>query len=78
MSLEFDYCDVEHDYLYKHTRTPQQIQEHLYEVVYHRNWKAYLNSIEWDGTWLRHDSEDEKEQKRIEREMNSHPFKKFI
>ena len=78
MSDELDYYDIEQDVLYKNSITPQQVQEHLYERVYNRNWKEYLNSIEWDGTWLRHDTEEEKEIKRIEREINNHPFKQFI
>ena len=78
MSDELDYYEVEQDILYKNTTTPQQVQEHLYNVVYNRNWKNYLNSIEWDGSWLRHDTPDEKEQKRIDREINTHPFKKFF
>jgi hypothetical protein len=78
MSDELDYYDVEQEFLYKNTTTPQQVQEHLYNMVYNRNWKDYLNSIEWDGLWLRHDTLEEKEQKRIDREMNTHPFKKFF
>jgi hypothetical protein len=78
MSDELDYYEVEQDVLYKNTTTPQQVQENLYNVVYNRNWKNYLNSIEWDGTWLRHATPEEKEIKKLEREYNSHPFKKFI
>ena len=78
MSDELDYYDIEQDVLYTNSKTPQQIQENLYNVVYNRNWKDYLQSIEWDGSWLKHDTEEEKEIKRIQRELNSHPFKKFI
>lgn len=81
MSDEFDYEDVyelEKDLALKGYKTPQQIMEHNFDVVYNRNWKEYLKSIEWDGLWLRHDTEEEKETKRIQRELNSHPFKKFI
>jgi hypothetical protein len=86
--MDFDFDDVyelESDVYSKDYKTPQQIQEHLYGVVYNRNWKEYLNSIEWDGLWLRHDTPEEKEQKRlaaiehqIKIEMETHPFKKFF
>ena len=78
MSDELDYFDIEQEVLYKDTITPQQLKEHLYNRVYNRNWRDYLNSIEWDGFWLRHDTPEEKEQKRIDREINTHPFKKFL
>jgi hypothetical protein len=86
MDLEFDdIYELESDVYSKDTKTPQQVQDHLYNVVYNRNWKVYLNSIEWDGLWLRHDTPKEKEQKRlaaiehqIKIEMETHPFKKFF
>jgi hypothetical protein len=78
MSDELDYYDVQQEFLYKNSITPQRVQEHLYNVVYNRNWKNYLNSIEWDGLWLRHDTEEEKIEKKIKRERELHPFKKFI
>jgi hypothetical protein len=38
----------------------------------------FWDSIEWDSTWLRHDTEEEKLEKEKERQWNSHPFKEFI
>ena len=38
----------------------------------------FWDSIEWDSTWLRHDTEEEKYAKDVTREFNRHPFKKFI
>tara|TARA_R110002153_G_scaffold77169_3_gene198340 strand:+ start:948 stop:1217 length:270 start_codon:yes stop_codon:yes gene_type:complete len=38
----------------------------------------FWDSIEWDSTWLRHDTEEEKYAKDVTREYNGHPFKKFI
>lgn len=86
--MDFDFDDIyelESDVYSKNFKTPQQIQETLYNDVYNRNWKDYLNSIEWDGFWLRHDTPEEKEQKRliaiehqIKIEMETHPFKKFF
>ena len=84
MSDELDYYDIEQDVLYKNSKTPQQIQEHLYEVVHNRNWKTYLQSIEWD-TWCRHETEEEKqirleeiEKRKIQVELETHPFKQWF
>jgi len=68
-----DYNEFEKD-----DKLPQKIMEYKYNVVYNRNWKEYLNSIEWDGEWLRHDTEEEKELKRFEMRYQSHPFKRWI
>lgn len=38
----------------------------------------FWDSIEWDSSWLKHDTEEEKLEKEIERQWNSHPFKAFI
>ena len=38
----------------------------------------FWDSIEWDSSWLRHDTEEEKYAKDVTREYNRHPFKKFI
>ena len=86
--MDFDFDDVydlESDLYSKNYKSPQQIQETLFNDVYKRNWKLYLNSIEWDGLWLRHDTPEEKEQKRlaaiehqIKIEMETHPFKNFF
>ena len=38
----------------------------------------FWDSIEWDSTWLRHDTDEEKYAKDVTREYNGHPFKKFI
>jgi hypothetical protein len=68
-----DYNEIEKD-----DRLPQKIMEHKYNVVYNRDWKRFLNSIEWDGEWLRHDTEEEKRIKKEQRELNAHPFKNWI
>lgn len=84
----FDYDDIEDlesDIYSKNHRTPQQIMLDTYENVYKRNWKLFLNSIEWDGLWLRHDTEDEKiakremiEERKRQYEMETHPFKQWF
>lgn len=66
------------DDIEKDDKLPQKIMEYKYNVIHNRNWKNYLNSIEWDGEWLRHDTEEEKKLKQIEKNFNSHPFKKWI
>ena len=38
----------------------------------------FWDTIEWDSTWLRHDTEEEKKLKEIAREFNSHPFNKWM
>ena len=79
--MDFDYDDpyeLESDIYSKDYKTPQQSMEYKFDVVYNRNWKNYLNSIEWDGLWLRHDTEEEREEKRIQREMETHPFRNWF
>ncbi len=38
----------------------------------------FWDTIEWDSTWLKHDTPEEARQRDIEREYNKHPFKEFI
>jgi hypothetical protein len=38
----------------------------------------FWDTIEWDSTWLKHDTPAEARQRDIEREYNKHPFKEFI
>jgi len=76
-----DIDELEADIYSKNYKTPQQVQSHLFNVVYNRNWKEYLNSIEWDGLWLRHDTEEEKQlkiEKQQQRELMMSPFAKWF
>ena len=84
----FDYDDIydlEADIYSKNHRTPQQIMLDTYENVYKRNWKLFLDSIEWDGLWLKHETEEEKEL-RLEKleehkrqvELETHPFRQWF
>ena len=86
--MEFDYDDpyeLESDIYSNDSKTPQQVMEHKFNVVHNRNWKEYLNSIEWDGLWLKHDTPEEaQERQRLiqERkqqiEMENSPFAKWF
>ena len=68
-----EYNEIEID-----DNTPYKIMEHKFNVVYNRNWKEFLKSIEWDGEWLKHDTPEEKLIKIKESQFNSHPFKNWI
>jgi hypothetical protein len=57
----------------------------MYENIYKRNWKEFLNSIEWDGLWLKHDTPEEKrikqealEEHRRQVELETHPFRQWF
>jgi hypothetical protein len=80
-----DIDELEADVYSKDYKTPKQVQDYLYNEVYKRDWKLYLNSIEWDGMWLKHDTPEErriKEEERLERkrqmEMENSPFAKWF
>lgn len=79
-----DINDLETDVTYKGFKTPQQIMEHQFNVVHNRDWKSYLNSIEWD-TWCKPYSPEEQAKRLIEInkrkaeiERENHPFNKFF
>lgn len=84
----FEYDDIselESDLYCGNHRTPQQIMMDTYENVYKRNWKDFLKSIEWDGLWLKHDTEEERqirlekmEEKKRQYEMETHPFRQWF
>jgi hypothetical protein len=86
--MEFEYDDIyelESDIYSKNHRTPQHIMLDMYENVYKRNWKEFLNSIEWDGLWLKHDTPEEKrikqealEEHRRQVELETHPFRQWF
>ena len=76
-----DVYELEADIYSKDSKTPQQVMEHKFNVVHNRNWKEYLNSIEWDGLWLKHDTEEERQRKKEEqyqRELENSPFGKWF
>ena len=80
-----DIDELEADVYSKDYKTPQQVQSYLFNDVYKRNHTLYLNSIEWDSSWLKHDTPQEAEEKRRiinERkqqiEMENSPFAKWF
>jgi hypothetical protein len=86
--MNFDYDDIydlEADIYSKNHRTPQQIMLESYEGVFKRDWKKFLDSIEWDGLWLKHDTPEEKREKeekmqeiKRQQELENHPFKQWF
>ena len=56
---------------------PQRIMMKRWEDC-DRDVFKFWDSIEWDSSWLRHDTEEEKKLKEIAREFNSHPFNKWM
>jgi hypothetical protein len=86
--MDFDYDDpheLESDIYSKNHKTQQQIMEYQFDVVYKRNWKEYLKSIEWDGLWLKHETEEEKQirleieqERKREIELETHPFRQWF
>jgi len=57
---------------------PRKIMEHQFRDVQQGCHKSFLDSIQWDSVWLKHDTEEEKYAKAVTREFNRHPFRKFI
>ena len=43
-----------------------------------RDLHTYWNSIEWDSSWLKHDTPEERYAKDVTREFNRHPFREYI
>lgn len=60
-----------------YSRLPQKIMMKKWEEC-GRDVFKFWNSIEWDSTWLRHDTEEEKLEKEKQRRWEAHPFKDFI
>ena len=57
--------------------SPQRIMMKQFEDC-DRDVFKFWDSIEWDSSWLKHDTPEEARVKDIEREYNRHPFKNFI
>jgi hypothetical protein len=76
--ISFSEEDLEVKLAYKdYNSLPQRIMMKRWEDC-DRDVFKFWDSIEWDSTWLRHDTEEEKYAKDVTREFNRHPFKKFI
>ena len=61
----------------EYSSLPQKIMMEKWEAS-GRDLHTYWNSIEWDSSWLKHDTPEEKLEKRKQQEWESHPFKDFI
>lgn len=68
---------IDYDEIEKDDKTPQKIMEYKYNVVYNRDWKKYLDSIEWD-TWCKHETEEEREERLEQERLRSHPFSQWF
>jgi hypothetical protein len=76
--ISFSEEDLEVKLAYKdYNSLPQRIMMKRWEEC-DRDVFKFWDSIEWDSTWLRHDTDEEKYAKDVTREFNRHPFKKFI
>jgi len=80
-----DIDELEADVYSRNSKTPQQVQSYLFNDVYKRNHKLYLNSIEWDGLWLKHDTPEEAaerqrliQERKQQIEMENSPFAKWF
>ena len=71
---DFEEARLEHK---EYSSLPQRIMMKKFNDC-GRDVFKFWDSIEWDSTWLRHDTEEEKLEKEKERQWNSHPFKDFI
>jgi hypothetical protein len=68
---------IDYDEIEKNDKTPQKIMEYKFNVVYNRDWKRYLDSIEWD-TWCKHETEEEREERLEQERLRSHPFSQWF
>jgi hypothetical protein len=61
----------------EYSSLPQRIMMKRWEDC-GRDVFKFWNSIEWDSSWLKHDTPEERYAKEVTREFNRHPFKDFI
>lgn len=73
-----DPYELEQDLNYKNFKSPFEIMVDTFHMIYHRDWKLYLQSIQWDNDWLRHDTLKERIEHFEKKQKELHPFKKFI
>jgi hypothetical protein len=73
-----DPYELEADLYYKNSKAPFEIMVDTFHGIYNRNWKLYLESIEWDSEWLRHDTMVEMIERFERKQKELHPFKQFI
>ena len=61
----------------EYTSLPQRIMMKRFDDC-GRDVFRFWDSIEWDSSWLKHDTDEEKYAKEVTRQFNSHPFNKWI
>lgn len=66
-----DYNEIE-----KNDKTPQKIMEYQFSVVHNRNWKTFLDSIEWDE--CKQETKEEREERLHQEMLKSHPFSQWF
>ncbi len=72
-----DIYELEQDVSYKGCRAPVEIMDHKFNVVYNRDWKRYLDSIEWD-LWLEPLNPIKLAKILKQEAIDNHPFNKFF
>ena len=72
-----DIYEVQNIEGYEDTLSPLDWADKQFNEIYHRNWKLYLNSIEWD-TWCTKLTAEEILAQEKQREIETHPFKNFF
>ena len=80
-----DIDELEADVYSKNSKTPHQVMEDKFYGIYNRDYKRYLDSIEWDGLWLKHDTPEEAQErqrkiqeKKQQIELENSPFAKWF
>ena len=68
-----DVYEIENIERYEDIQSPLETAEDKFNNIYKRNWKLYLNSIEWD-TWCK--PADKIAKPIVIKEV--HPFEKFF
>jgi len=74
MDDEYEY---EQDALYTEKLTPMEHADRIFNDIYRRDHKLYLNSIEWD-TWCTPEDPKTIIQQARQTEIDNHPFNKFF
>jgi len=73
---DFDYDEFLNDVRSQKEKTAQDIMDYKLNIVFNRDWKKYLASIEWDV--FDPITEEEHQEKLRLKQLAKHPFKKFF
>lgn len=72
-----DEYELERDAAYKDVLTPMEYANKQFNDIYKRDYKMYLDSIEWD-TWCEPINPKTIIEQARQREIDNHPFNKFF